>query len=87
MRIGQCVLGAAATQLTTVNRRFAQLVIQNNSADNVRVGDNTVSSTKGILLNPGGFFDGRLSIARGRLGDYYLFGTAGDVIDYLYEDI
>ena len=30
------------------------LVIQNNGGVNVRVGDNTLSSTKGILLSPTG---------------------------------
>jgi len=88
MRIGQVTLGAGATQISAQNIRFAQLIIQNNTTgDNVRVGDNTVSATRGILLTPGGFFDSKLSVARGQLSQYYLYGTMGDVIDYLYENI
>ena len=37
------------------NQVYASLlIIQNNGANNMRIGDNTVSSTKGIVLYPSG---------------------------------
>ena len=90
MRIGQITLGAGRTQLSALNIRFAQLVIQNNASHSIRVGDNTVTSSTGILISPGtpgGSFGSTLSIARGQLSQYYIIGTQNDVIDFLYENI
>ena len=83
----QVTLGAGATQISKHGINFKQMIIQNNtSADTVRVGDSTVSSTKGILLTAGSAFNaGALNIQAGILSGYYLFGTAADVIDVLYE--
>lgn len=53
-RLLQITLGSGATQISATPAYFNQMTVQNNAADNVRVGDSTVSSTKGILLTPGG---------------------------------
>lgn len=95
MRLIQVTLGAGATQISPNLNGPNQsgqvycsvLIIQNNSTHNVRVGDNTVSATKGILLGPsGGTVTTQPLILRGTmLAQWYLFGTAADVIDILYE--
>jgi hypothetical protein len=65
-----------------------QLMFQNNSASAVRVGDWSVSATRGILLaagTPGGSTNLGAFINYGTyLSDWWLFGTAGTVIDILY---
>lgn len=90
MRLIQVTLGAGATAITTNTAIYASfMIIQNNAAAVVRVGDNTVSATKGIALSggaPGGSATAQLTIARGaHLSEWYLFGTATQVIDILYE--
>lgn len=95
MRILQVTLLAGATQIVA-NQDFpgggaqiycSYLVIQNNSAANLRVGDNTVTATRGLLLTPGGSSNtATINPPRGtRLSDWWLFGTVGDVVDILYE--
>jgi hypothetical protein len=56
-------------------------MIQNNSAANVRYGDSTVSASKGILLLPGGAATITPAVPANDLTQYYLFGTATDLID------
>lgn len=90
MRLLQVTLGAAATRITSAKIYTGNLAIQNNAAAVCRVGDNTVSATKGIALAAGSTttqtaFVVRRSDNRVFLADYYLFGTAGQVIDVLYE--
>lgn len=98
MYLLQITLGAAATPVIPKavvpgnSRAFSVLVIQNNSAANVRIGDSTVSATKGILLltNAGGG-GGSQTITpslqyTGDLTEFYLFGTAGSVIDIMVFD-
>lgn len=95
MRLIQVTLGAGATQISPYNSIGKQiycsfLIVQNNAAGNVRVGDNTVSATKGILLLPGpggGSLTGQMFRVEGTLlPQWYLFGTQGQLIDVLYED-
>lgn len=92
MRLLQVTLLAGATPITTDSKIYSSfLVVQNNAAANVRLGDNTVSATRGILLAtaspaPGGSATIQLNFPRGaHLSEWYLFGTAGQVIDILYE--
>lgn len=68
-----------------------QLQIQNNSAANVRIGDVTVSATRGIILAPsaagapGGSDNLGAFINYGTyIADWYVFGAAGAVIDFMY---
>lgn len=77
-------VGASPVGVTYVQ----QLIIQNNSGAPVRIGDVTVSVSRGILLtnaappnsaNLGAFINYGTYLA-----DWYVFGTAGDVVDFLY---
>lgn len=90
MRLIQVTLGAAATRITTAQIYTPLLAIQNNAAAVVRIGDNTVSATKGIAVAAGSTttqnpFVVTRSDNRISLRDYYLFGTAGQLVDVLYE--
>jgi hypothetical protein len=90
MRLIQVTLGAAATRVTTGQIYSPAVIIQNNAAANVRVGDNTVSATKGLLLlTASGGGGGSITIYRADnripLFEYFLFGTAGNIIDVFYE--
>lgn len=91
MRIIQVTLGSGATQITKSAIYTPSLFIQNNAAAVVRIGDNTVSATRGIALAPigtgsaGGAYTVYRADNRIHLSDYYLFGTAGQLIDVLYE--
>lgn len=88
MRLISVTLGAAATPITTNTSIYASMIIvQDNATHSVRLGDNTVSATKGILLGLGGGSSTiTLAFPRGaHLSEWYLFGTAADVIDVLYE--
>lgn len=93
MRILQVTLTSAATQISANSNIYCSLlIIQDNAAALVRVGDNTVSGTKGIVLLPnatppgGGSITSQPLIIRGtHLQDWWLFGTAGNIIDILYE--
>lgn len=84
----QVTLTAAATQITTSNTFCKQIIIQNNAAHSCRIGDSTVSATKGILLaagTPGGTINsGPVDIYHTYLSDWWIFGTTSDKIDVLY---
>jgi hypothetical protein len=83
-RLIQVTLGTGATQISATPAYFNQMVVQNNAANNVRLGDSTVSSTKGILLVPGGANNtGTLSGQQGDASLFYLAGTSSQVIDVL----
>ena len=70
------------------NLNFNAIVIQNNAAHVVRVGDSTVSSTVGIALAAGSsttqppFVVAPLAQAE-TLSDWFLYGTVGDKIDVM----
>ena len=77
-------IGAAPSQ--NGNIFVQQLIVQNNQAHNMRLGDVTVSSTKGLLLLAnGGSFNGGAFINYGTyLSDWWINGTSGDVVDFIY---
>jgi hypothetical protein len=92
MRILQVTLGAAATPLTTSKIYTPYFIVQNNSNAGCRIGDNTVSATRGIYLSPTGAASNAIpTFAVSRcdnrvpLFNYFLYGTAGSVVDVLYE--
>ena len=97
MRLIQLVMTGSAIQISPNLNGFNQsgqvycslLQIQNNGAANIRVGDNTVSATRGIIIGPGtpGGSDSITPyIVRGTmLAQWWVFGTASDVVDILYE--
>lgn len=62
------------------------LSIQNNGSNNMRVGDNTVTATRGQLISSSGSIYTAPCPARGtRLSDWWIIGTSGDTADILYE--
>ena len=84
----QKALGAGATQLAppaspTAQIMCRQIIIQNNAAHSMRLGDSTVSSTKGIYLaaGPGGgtVNSGPVVVYNSYLSDWWAFGTAADL--------
>src|SRR5215475_1936171 len=92
---GQVTLLAGPTQLSPSipgqQVLCRQILIQNNSANNMRLGDANVSATRGIQLNaaPGGgggsFNSGATPIFNSYLSDFWLFGTQGDVVDFMFN--
>lgn len=83
----QVTLGATATQISASNINVQSLVVQNNTAsDTCRVGDSTVTTSKGLLVNASGSYNLTLNFPRGTiLSQWYIAGTQNDVIDVLYE--
>lgn len=85
------IVAPSATQTSTQARiAFQVLTFQNNSAHVCRVGDASVSATKGIALAAGSTttqppytIAPHLEYAAD-LSEFYIFGTAGDVIDVMY---
>lgn len=91
MRLGTTTLTAAANvpliPAGSPNIYASMLVVQNNATHNVRMGDNTTSSTKGILLFATGSNTVNIAAPHGTLlNSYFLAGTNGDVIDWMYEN-
>lgn len=82
----QVTLGAGATQISTANTPCRQIVLQNNAAAVMRIGDSTVSATKGISLATGGtqLLSGQGVAYHTYLSDWYVFGTAAQLLDVLY---
>jgi hypothetical protein len=93
MRLIQLTLaGSGANRITGNAALYAStLVIQNNAGHTCRVGDNTTSSTKGIELAASSASNSILPLFfppnhGTHLQDWYVAGTAADVIDILYEE-
>ena len=88
-------LGAAATQISPLNINIQSLLVQNNAAHDCRVGDSsvtgTVATSPGTYIAhsataPGGSLSLPLNFPRGTiLSQWYIGGTAADVIDVTYE--
>ena len=87
----QVTTGAAATPIYSGSRNFyaSFLIIQNNSAGSIRFGGPTVTSSRGILIangTPPGSATMQFNFPRGAcLNNLFIFGTAGLVIDVVYE--
>lgn len=85
-RLIQVTLGAAATQISTSPAYFNQMIVQNSGAA-ARLGDATVSATKGIALPATNaqvpVHIGPFSGMQGDASQFYLFGTAAQVVDVL----
>lgn len=97
MPCGQVTIGASATKLQSSSQRVMQLVIQNNSAHAIRVGDSPLVSTTtpasanggtagfGILVGVGSNWNsGTFTSGAQQLTQWYVAGTNTDVIDYQY---
>lgn len=94
MRIEQITLLAIATPIIPKavvpanSVPFQSLVIQANGGNPVRVGDSRVSVTMGILIQGfGGSYNFVTPLEYvGDLKEWFLFGTAGDVVDILVQE-
>jgi hypothetical protein len=87
-RLIQVTLGAGATQISATPAYCNQMDVQDNAAAVCRLGDSTVSATKGIQLLAAGVDGSKHTIGpfAGQQIDasqYYLFGTATQLIDVL----
>jgi hypothetical protein len=82
----QVTLTASATQIYPTADYFNQMTIQNNAQHNCRLGDSTVTASRGLMLMVGGQFNaGPFSGSQGDASQFYIAGTAGDVIDVLLQ--
>jgi hypothetical protein len=90
----QTTLGSAATQLAppanaTSQVLCRQVIIQNNATHTMRLGDSSVTSSKGIYLavGPGGgsFNTGPSTVYNSYLSDFWVVGTSGDTVDIFYN--
>jgi hypothetical protein len=87
MQTLQVTLLATATQLSTSRQAVQAIIFQNNATHIVRIGDVNVSATRGIALAPAsagdvGTFAPPIDYTTD-LTEWWLFGTAGDVIDVM----
>ncbi len=94
MRCIKITLTGAAQQITTDPKLYAStLIIQCNGAAGVWVGDNTVAANNGVYLAPaasppgGGSATLPIYAPHGtHLIDYYVLGTATQIVNVLYEN-
>lgn len=93
VRTLQVTLGTGNITVITAgaHQNCRWIVFQDNAAHSVRLGDSSISTTRGLLLatgSPGGsFYVGPDSSGSARdLGGWYMNGTSGDVIDVIYDD-
>lgn len=92
----QVTIGAANTKVISAgaHQNCRWIVIQNNAAHVIRIGDTNITSSRGILLNAGSggnaggsFFVGPDQGGSSRdLGSWYINGTQNDVVDVIYDD-
>ena len=72
------------------SKSFSHFVCQNNSGHSIRLGDSSVSTTKGILIEagtPGGSQTITPALQyTGDLTEFYIVGTAADLIDFMILD-
>lgn len=64
---------------------FQEMTIQNNNASgSLRIGDSTVSSTRGIEISAnGGIFQTRNPLSWNFLNQFYVYGASGATVDVL----
>jgi len=67
------------------NLYVQQLLVQNNGGNDMRLGDVTVTASRGLVLGSSGSINMGAFINYGTfLSDWYCYGTAGDVVDFVY---
>lgn len=90
MKLLQVTIGASATRVSSTSIFCRQVIFQNNAGNACRVGDSTVSATKGVALAAAGATPGgSLNLGPGPgleidLKEFYIAGTQTDKIDVLY---
>ena len=80
---------AAAVALSATRTPCFEIVVQKNSANGIRVGDKTVTASIGIAVAasnaaPGPLYLGPYTELSLDLSTTFVFGTAGDVVDFTY---
>lgn len=85
MRLIQVTMTGSKQQVTTGQIYSPFVTFQNNGSNAMRIGDNTVSATKGINLSASGAFTVQRADNRVPLFSYFVIGTSGDKLDILYE--
>ena len=67
------------------NTYVQQMILQNQGANSMHIGDSTTTSTDGLLLSASGSANAGGFINYGTyLSDWWVVGTAGDVLFVLY---
>ena len=80
----QVTLGSGATQFPTIQAQPQYMTVQNNATHAMRIGDKTVTSSKGISLSQGGALTYSLGLDYAtRLSEFWAVGTAADVLDVM----
>lgn len=84
----QVTIGAGVTSILPAgNITCRWIVFQNNAANTMRIGDSSITSSRGVKLLAGGsFYQGYSGPAAFSLSGWYVQGTQNDVIDVIYED-
>lgn len=78
-------IGAGVGLPPVGNIYVQQLIVQNNGGNDMRLGDTTVTATRGLVLGSSGSINMGAFINYGTfLSDWWVFGTAGDVVDFVY---
>lgn len=85
MRLIQVTMTGSKQQITTGQIYSPFVTFQNNGSSAMRIGDNTVTASKGINLSASGAFTVQRSDNRIPLFAYYVIGTASDKLDIMYE--
>lgn len=86
----QVTIGASGTtQFTTARTPIREIWIENNATHTMRIGDSTVTSTKGFSLASGGAANSNLHLGphpalNMDLTDFFVNGTATDTLDVLF---
>ena len=66
---------------------YSIFIMQNNGSHNMYIGDSAVSATNGILLNPSGSLTATPALQyTGDLTEFYVYGTANDVLNIMVFD-
>lgn len=66
---------------------FQWVTFQNNGSNDMRVGDATTSSTKGIVLVAGGTLTFGPALHEGQdLNEWFVYIVDGDTCDILYQE-
>lgn len=65
------------------NMYYQQITIQNNGAGNLRIGDESISATVGIVLYPTSSFTITAPLSHRAIQEVYVFGTPGAFVDVL----
>lgn len=86
----QITIGASTTRISTTPLYCSWILFQDNtSADSMRVGDSTTSSTKGTKLLAGGSWQTPVKAAPAmfNLANWWVNGTQNDVIDVTCDQV